>query len=160
MVAVALNSVIGKPDGGLPWSIPEDTAYFKKTTEGGVMIEGTVCYTELGGALPDRGTVVVSASARKSFPGASRASSLDVALRIADKLPYDGPVWICGGEKIYAEGLPHCSRLYITRIDKAYEGEGYKVFPSDWSKYFTRLVSSRASQYEDINFVFEVWERS
>jgi dihydrofolate reductase len=159
MVAVSLNNVIGKREGGLPWDIPEDTAYFKEHTAGGVMIEGTVCYKELGGPLPDRGTVVVSTSARKSFPGASRASSLDVALRIADKLPYDGPVWICGGERIYAEGLSHCSRLYITRIDKVYEGEGMKVFPSDWSKYFTRLVSSRASKNEDINFVFEVWER-
>jgi len=54
------------------------------------MIEGKVCYEELGGPLPDRGTVVLSSDATKTFSGASTASSLEAALKVADKLPYDG----------------------------------------------------------------------
>ena len=118
IVAVARNGVIGK-EGKLPWHIPEDLAWFLDQTRGGVMIEGPACYAELGKALPDRGTVVVSRDPTKTFPGAERAASLAEAIVIAERMDqWTGPTWITGGERIYAEGLPLCERLLITRIDR------------------------------------------
>jgi dihydrofolate reductase len=127
-------------------------------TAGGVMIEGPACYAELGKALAGRGTVVVSRNPAKSFPGAEQAASLAEAIVIAERMDqWQGPIWITGGERIYAEGLPLCERLFITRIDRDFEGD--RFFPADWQKYFTKLVSSKAGREGDLGYRFEVWER-
>lgn len=157
IVAVARNGVIGR-EGKLPWHIPEDLTWFMDQTAGGVMIEGPACYAELGKALPGRGTVVVSRDPAKSFPGAERAASLAEAIVIADRMDqWPGPVWITGGERIYAEGTPLCERLLITRIDRDFEGD--RFFPADWQKIFTQLVSSKKGEYQGLGYAFEIWER-
>lgn len=157
IVAVARNGVIGR-EGKLPWHIPEDLAWFMDQTKGGVMIEGPACYAELGRALPDRGTVVVSRDPTKSFPGAERAATLAEAIVIADRMDqWPGPIWITGGERIYAEGTPLCERLLITRIDRDFEGD--RFFPADWPKLFTKLVSSKKGEYQGLGYAFEIWER-
>ena len=156
IVAVAQNGVIGR-EGRLPWHIPEDLEWFTDQTVGGVMIEGPACYLELGKALSGRGTVVVSRDEKKVFPGASRSSNLESAIVEAEKLPWSGPTWITGGERIYAEGLAHCSKLYITRIHQDFSGDRY--FPKDWQKTFSRLVWSKESRQADLSYTFEIWER-
>jgi len=157
IVAVARNGVIGA-GGKLPWHIPEDLAWFMSQSEGGVMIEGPACYAELGKALPGRGTVVVSRNPAKQFPGAERATSLAEAIIIAERMEeWLGPTWITGGERIYAEGMPLCERLLITRIDRDFEGD--RFFPADWQKYFTKLVSSKSGSQDGLGYAFEIWER-
>ena len=157
IVAVARNGVIGAA-GKLPWHIPEDLAWFMEQTAGGVMIEGPACYAELGRALPGRGTVVVSRDAAREFPGAEKAASLAEAIVIADRMEgWAGPIWITGGERIYAEGLPLCDRLLITRIDRDFDGD--RFFPTDWQRVFTKLVSSKSGSQDGLGYAFEVWER-
>jgi dihydrofolate reductase len=156
IVAVAQNGVIGS-QGRLPWHIPEDLTWFMDQTEGGVMIEGPNCYQELGKALPGRGTVVVSRNEQKSFPGAERAKNLNDAIALAQSLPWTGPIWITGGERIYAEGLPHCTKLYITRIHRDFMGDRY--FPHDWSRHFTKKVWSKDGREKDLSYTFEIWEK-
>ncbi len=154
---MARNGVIGAA-GKLPWHIPEDLAWFMEQTAGGVMIEGPACYAELGRALPGRGTVVVSRDAAREFPGAEKAASLAEAIVIADRMEgWAGPIWITGGERIYAEGLPLCDRLLITRIDRDFDGD--RFFPTDWQRVFTKLVSSKSGSQDGLGYAFEVWER-
>lgn len=156
IVAVAQNGIIGQ-GGRLPWRIPEDLEWFMDQTEGGVMIEGPLCYQELGGALEGRGTVVVSRKDGKVFPGAERASDLAQALKVAEAMSWTGPIWITGGERIYAEGLPHCEKLYITRIHRNFEGD--RKFPADWQQHFKRLAWSKEGSLDGLNYTFEIWER-
>ncbi len=141
----------------MPWHIPEDLEWFMDQTEGGVMIEGPRCYQELGKALEGRGTVVVSRQATMNYPGAERANDLEDAVRIAQGMPWTGPIWITGGERIYAEGLPLCEKLYITRIHRNFEGD--RKFPSDWAQHFKRLAWSKDGSFEGLNYTFEIWER-
>lgn len=156
IVAVARNGVIGR-DGRLPWHIPEDLDWFMDQTEGGVMIEGPACYAELGRALAGRGTVVISRDPQKTFPGAAKVVDMNEALRVAEAMPWSGPTWITGGERIYAEGLPLCSRLYITRIHQEFDGD--RRFPADWPKLFTKLVWSKDGHQGGLGYTFEIWER-
>ena len=156
IVAVAQNGVIGR-GGRLPWHIPEDLEWFMDQTEGGVMIEGPHCYHELSKALEGRGTVVVSRQTEKIFPGAERASTLEEALKVAEGMPWTGPIWITGGERIYAEGLAQCEKLYITRIHRNFEGD--RKFPMDWAQHFKRLTWSKDGSFEGLNYTFEIWER-
>ena len=122
------------------------------------MIEGPACYAELGRALPGRGTVVVSRDPAKSFPGAERAADLTAALAVAEAMPWPGPIWITGGERIYAEGLPLCSKLLITRIHREFVGD--RTFPANWLASFPRLVSSQGGEVDGLRYTFEVWERA
>jgi dihydrofolate reductase len=157
IVAVARNGVIGKA-GKLPWHIPEDLAWFMDQTAGGVMIEGPACYAELGKALPGRGTVVISRDPSKVFPGAERVGTLTEAIAVAEQMKeWPGPTWITGGERIYAEGMPLCERLLITRIERDFDGD--RFFPADWQKHFTKLVSSKVGAYQGLGYAFEIWER-
>lgn len=153
IVAVAPDGAIGAA-GRLAWDIPEDTRQFVALTEGGVMIEGPLCYAELGKALPNRGTVVVSRDPAKRFPGAERAATLAEAVSIAESMSWPGPIWITGGERVYAEGLGLCARLYITRVGLEIRGD--RFFPRDWERRFPRILSQRFSRQGDIPLSFEV----
>lgn len=156
IVAVSPDRVIGS-GGRLPWHLPQDTAYFREMTRGGVMIEGPLCYRELGGALPDRGTVVVSRRPEAVFPGASRAGDLAEALDVARRMPWPGPVWIAGGEWLYAAALPLCERLYITEIDARYAGD--RFFP-EWRHTHPVLIASRDAVDDGVSLRFRVYAKS
>lgn len=156
IVAVAAGRVIGA-GGKLPWSFPVDTAYFLSMTRGGVMIEGPACYAELGGALADRDTLVISRDENKVFPGARRAASLDEALRLAQESTYPGPIWIAGGQWLYEAALERCERLYITEIFAEFDGD--RFFP-DWSRTHGRVSASFAETDGGVSLVFSVYERT
>ena len=137
--------------------ISADWNWFLQNTEGGVMIEGPQCYAELGESLPNRGTIVISRDASKTFPGAITITNLNEAIETADKMDFIGPIWVCGGQRIYNESLPLCSKLYITRIDRDYDGD--RFFPEIWKDLFTELEWSRKSFDIDSStmFTFEIW---
>lgn len=157
IVAVSPDGAIGA-GGRLVWDIPEDSRQFRDLTAGGVMIEGPVCYAELGRALPGRGTVVISRSTAQDFPGATRAGNLAEAMAIAQAMPWPGPVWITGGERVYAEGLPFCDRLYITQVGLRIQGD--RFFPRGWERDFPRVLSERRSRQGEIPLVFQVRARA
>jgi dihydrofolate reductase len=161
IVAVAKNGIIGR-NGELPWSsiggIPEDFEWFKSNTKGGVIIWGSQCHLEFG-SLPDRGTVVLTRDRSKAFTGAPEtAHNLEDAITKAHSmLSYPGPIWICGGEGIYAEAISFCDKIYITHVHQNFDGD--KKFPSDWQRHFSKLAYSRDSSHGEIKFTFEIWEK-
>src|SRR5689334_15178666 len=59
IVAAAENGVIGV-DNGLPWSIPEDTKFFRDKTKGHIIIMGRKTYDSMGKALPGRLNIVIT----------------------------------------------------------------------------------------------------
>lgn len=150
IVAHDKNLVIGK-DNKMPWHFSEDLKYFKKTTlrknvlMGSRTLESIVSY--LGTPLPDRHNVLLSS--KKSVP-------YDVELfnNVEDVLNRfkDEELFIAGGRSVYEQFLPYADYLYITMIDKEYEGDTY--FPeydlSNWKK-----VSSKERGVLD----FLVYER-
>jgi dihydrofolate reductase len=156
IVAVAARRVIGRA-GRLPWSFPSDTAYFLATTRGGVMIEGPTCYAELGGALPDRDTIVISRDATKTFPGATRAGTFEEALELANRSTRPGPVWVAGGQWLYEAALPLCERLYVTEIGAEYPGD--RFFP-EWRATHPRVISAHATIESGTSLVFSVRARA
>ncbi len=123
VAAVGRNGVIG--DGaGMPWHLPEDLKFFKRTTMGGVLVMGRGTWDSIGRALPGRRTIVVTRDRTWSAPGAEVAHSLPEALLIAG----DGEVFIAGGGQIYAQTIDAASRLVITHVDQDPPGSVY--FPS------------------------------
>ena len=157
IVACAENRVIGKEGGGLPWSIPEDTAYWKEQVTGGIMIEGRRCFEELGGAFPNTDTIVLSRDSSYSPAGVLTAVSLPLAIELAQGLEGEGPIWLCGGPSVYREGMPLAEKLYQTQVHGEFEGVAY--FP-DWRSDFTVELERRESSYGDLSYSFLVLGRS
>jgi dihydrofolate reductase len=119
IVAMADKRVIGA-NGTLPWHLPEDLKFFKKTTLGGVLVMGRKTYDSIGRPLPGRETVVVSRSTRM-IPGVRVVDGIDAVLA----LQTDKTVWVVGGAEIYRQLLPYCSELFVTRVPLQAEGDTF-----------------------------------
>ncbi len=123
IVAMAANRVIGR-NQTLPWRLPADLRFFKKTTMGKPVIMGRKTHESIGRPLPGRHNIVVSRTPgyREKAPGCTVVSSLEAALKTARS---DNPeeVFIIGGATLYARALAFADRLYITFIDEPIEGD-------------------------------------
>jgi dihydrofolate reductase/8-oxo-dGTP pyrophosphatase MutT (NUDIX family) len=122
VAAVGRNGVIG--DGSaMPWHLPADLRFFRRTTTGGTMIMGRGTWDSIGRALPGRRTIVITRRAHWQPEGAEVAHSLHEALALAG----DGEIFVVGGGQVYAQTIEHASRLVITEVDL--EPEGKTRFP-------------------------------
>lgn len=152
IAAVARNGVIGCK-GRIPWSIPEDMAYFRKKTTNHIVIMGRKTYEEIGKPLPDRFNIIVSQS--KTFTGENllTASSLEEAISLGKKYAskhYVSPeIFICGGQHIYEQGLKYAKKLYITEIDMDFNGDSF--FPKFCRNKF-RLSKQVNGQTASVRF--------
>lgn len=136
VAAVARNGVIGR-DGGIPWKLPGEQARFKATTMGHVLVMGRRTYESIGRPLPGRTTVVVTGQhgwqpLGGRPDGVLVATSVESALRVAAGI--DEQVYVVGGARVYADGLPRADELLITWVDAEPQGDTY--FPDlDWSAW-------------------------
>ena len=115
------NQLIGK-DNALPWRLPADLAYFKKTTTGKTVLMGRKTYESIGRPLPNRRNVIVSRNADFQAEGCEVVSSIDQALELAKN---DDEVMVMGGASFYEQMLPSVDRLYITQIEGVHIGDAY-----------------------------------
>ncbi|MBO0932196.1 dihydrofolate reductase [Fibrella aquatilis] len=130
IAAMAQNRVIGK-DNDLPWHLPDDFAYFKQKTGGHVIIMGRKSFEALGKPLPKRTNIVVTRQADFQAEGITVVPSLEAALDVARPVearaehPEGGvaEIFVIGGAEIYALALPVADRIYLTEVQKAYDGD-------------------------------------
>lgn len=118
IVGVAENGVIGS-DQTIPWRIPSDMAFFKRTTMGKPIIMGRKQYETVGRPLPGRSNIVVTRQPGYQPEGVSVVSSLDAAVAMARAIAErDGidEIVIIGGGEIYAQMLGQADRLYVSHI--------------------------------------------
>ena len=140
IAAVARNGVIGK-DNALLWHLPEDMRHFRETTRGKPVIMGRKTWESLPAAyrpLPGRQNIVVSRNADYAAPGACVVASLDAALQEAVSAD---EVFVIGGAQLYRQAIDSADRLYLTEIDRDYEGD---VFFPDLEAGKWQEVSRRA----------------
>jgi len=80
IVAVSENGVIGR-NNALPWYLPADLQYFKRTTMGKPIVMGRKTFESIGRPLPGRSNIVVSANPDYTAEGVSVVSSLAEAVQ-------------------------------------------------------------------------------
>ena len=117
IAAVAHHGVIGDGES-MPWHLPEDLGYFKRTTMGHPMVMGRRTFDSMG-VLPGRRSIVVTRQPEWSHPDVEAAHSIEEALALAG--PAD-EVFIVGGGEIYRQAMPYASRLLVTEVDQDVEG--------------------------------------
>ena len=155
VAAVAGNGAIGV-DGGLPWNLPEDLAHFKAITMGKPIIMGRATFESIGRALPERTNIVLTRQADWTAPGVLVADTPPRALHLARGSHPHGDICIIGGGQIYELFLPLATRLEITAIEVAPDGDAH--FPP-WDPRDWVLVSADARQGPP-PFTFQTWRRA
>lgn len=118
IVAMTADRVIGR-DGDLPWHLPEDLAFFKRTTSGHPIVMGRTTYDSIGRPLPKRRNLVLTRDRSWQAEGLETLGSPDdlAALGI------DGPVFIIGGSQIYEAFLPQIDELLVSHVFHSYPGD-------------------------------------
>lgn len=129
IAAVAKNGVIGNGNK-IPWRLPSDFAFFKRTTMGKPLIMGRKTFESIGKPLPGRTNIVVSGQVGYQPDGVIVINNLGVAIvhgrTIAEADGVD-EVMIAGGAVIYDQAMSVADRLYITHV--ALTPDGDAVFP-------------------------------
>lgn len=141
IVAMDQNRLIGK-DNHLPWRIPEDMAYFKKTTLGHNVVMGRKTWLTMGKPLEQRTNIVLSRDRSFQPPGiivAHDLSELEGLLGAQES-------FIIGGANIFEQFMPYITKLYLTKIEANYTGDTW--FPahdeSQWElDFYEHIISKR-----------------
>lgn len=120
IVAVAKNGIIGK-DNSLIWHLPNDLQFFKRTTNGHVIIMGRHTFESLPFLLPNREHWVITKNKGFNAPeGVRLFFSPQDAYEAAKKLD---KAFVIGGAQIYKEFLPYVDRMYITEVLHEFDGD-------------------------------------
>ena len=144
IAAMAENRIIGN-QGDIPWHLPDDFKWFKKTTMGQILVMGRKTSESIGRPLPGRETFVLSRTPRE-IAGVHSFTNLEML----DHLDTDKTIWIAGGGEIYKQMLPRCSELYLTRVHRQVEGDAF--FPE-----FEDRFELAETVLENADFTIERW---
>ncbi len=152
IAAVADNNCIGK-NNKIPWNVPEDFQYFKKTTLGKTCVMGQATFESiigyLGKPLPGRQNVVVTLDKNYQAPEGTRIfNSLDdVFTQLKDE-----DVFICGGASIYRQTVDKVDTLYITQIHQSPDGDTF--FPE-----INKEIWKETSREDHDGFSFVIYQK-
>lgn len=158
IVARSKNNVIGK-DNEIPWYLPADLQYFKKTTLEHHVIMGRNCYVSIGKPLPKRTNVIITRDPFFISSNCLIARSIDEALRMAYENG-ETEAFIIGGGQIYEQTVDLWDKLYITDVDIIVEGDVF--FPEINLDHDWNLISDAphpADEKNDFGYTFRVYER-
>lgn len=121
VAAVGSNRVMGR-GGQLPWDLPEDRDHFHRVTAGHAVIMGRRTWDETGAALPGRRNIVIS---RGDVSGEGREVVPSLADAIALARQSDPEPMVIGGAQIFEQALPLATRLVLTEVELAPEGDTF-----------------------------------
>jgi dihydrofolate reductase len=154
IVAAAENGVIGRA-GQLPWRQPTDLKTFRRLTLDKPVIMGRKTFQSIGRPLDRRVNIVVTRDVAFSASGVVCVPSLDAAVAAAGDV---AEIMVIGGAELYREALPLATRIYLTRIHAAPEGDATFERPTgtNWSVVSEEpLLKAAGDAHEATLFVLE-----
>ena len=134
IVAKAKNNIIGK-ENKLLWHLPEDLKRFKKLTTGHTIIMGRKTFESIGRVLPDRKHIILSQNPDFKV----NDQNVEIAHSPSDLKTYiesEEESFVIGGAMIYNLLMPYVSKMYVTEIDKDFEGDAFfpKINSEIWKE--------------------------
>lgn len=158
IAGVSRNGVIGR-DNQLLWHLPEDLAYFRRTTLGAPVLMGRKTWDSLPARfrpLPGRRNLVLTRQAGWAATGAEPVASVEEAVQRTAGAPV---LYVIGGEQVYRAALPLARTLLLTEIEEDFEGDAR--FP-EWDRHAFREAWRERHQAAPPNaftFSFARYER-
>ena len=147
IAAVGKNRELGK-SGKLLWHLPEDLAFFKKTTLGHPVLMGRKTFESLPGILPGRKHYVVTRNQDYNRDGLEIIEDLEQFA----KTSHNEEIFVIGGGQIYAAMLPYADTLYLTEVDASNEAAD-AFFPEFDKNDYNREVLGKGSK-DGISYTF------
>jgi len=145
------NGVIGRGNE-LPWHLPADLQYFKKTTMGKPILMGRKTHESIGRPLPGRTNIVITRDSGYQAKGCVVVNSIDAAMQAAGE---QDEIMVIGGAEFYRQVLAHTSTIYLTRIHASVDGD--TVFPglnaTDWREVERSDQSADEKNPYDYSFI-------
>jgi dihydrofolate reductase len=166
IAAVARNGVIGHAND-LLWKLPEDLAFFKRSTLGNPVIMGRKTWDSIPKRfrpLTGRTNIVVTRQPGWQADGALVAHGLEQALELALESVASNPhglrAFVIGGAELYALALPHADELVLTEIERDFEGDAR--FPAWPREHFVETARERhhAAAPNDFDYAFVSYRRT
>jgi len=111
--------VIGR-DGRLPWHLPEDLRFFRRTTTGHPIVMGRKTFESIGKPLPRRQNIILTRNPSWKLPGAIVIHH-PADLRKIELL--DPRVYLIGGAQVYELFLPLVDELLVSWVYQPHPGD-------------------------------------
>ena len=124
---MAANRVIGR-NQGIPWHIPAEQQFFKRTTWGHPLIMGRKTYESIGCPLPDRQNIIISKNREFKAPDCDTVTDLKAAFSLCRERD---KAFVIGGQEIFSQALPFADKIILTTIAREVAGD---IFFPDFSK--------------------------
>nr|WP_318000125.1 dihydrofolate reductase [uncultured Faecalibacillus sp.] len=134
IVAIANGNVIGK-DNKLIWHLPEDLKRFKQITTGKNIIMGRKTFESLGRVLPNRKHIILCNDMEMTIDN-ENVEILDDISKLDKYINSEEENFVIGGATIYKLLMPYVNKLYITKINEAFEGDVYfpEIKETEWKE--------------------------
>ena len=158
IVATDRRGTIGK-DGQIPWHLPADLRFFKRTTLGHPVIMGRKTFASIGRPLPKRTNLVLTRDAFFTATGVVVCHGIDEALAhpaVADA----EQAFIIGGGDIYRATLDRVDTVYLTIVDADIaDGDAFfpALDPAAWTETWSE--AHRPDAKNPLAYRFSRWER-
>lgn len=120
IVAMSQNRVIGK-NNQLPWHLSEDLRRFKQITMGHPIVMGRKTFDSIGKPLPGRENIVITRDKNFREENVTVMHSVEDFLKWAAKQSRE--IFVIGGAEIFRLVLPHAQKIYLTLIEKDFDGD-------------------------------------
>lgn len=150
IAAMSVNGVIGSHNK-LPWTnkkakskYPKDMRRFRSVTKGHPIIMGRKTYESIGKPLPLRENIILTKKNNK-YDGCYVAHTLQEALDKASLLNKTSCPIVIGGGEIYKLALDKTTHIYLTIINKYYDGDTY--FPNLNQNEWTTIESEDHGEF-------------
>lgn len=151
IAAMDENRLIGS-NNALPWNLPADLAFFKRTTMGKPIVMGRKTFESIGRALPGRRNIVITGNPDFEAPGCDVVDGIEAAMSIASD---DEEIMLIGGASLYAQTIAYATRLYITQIHDNFEGDTW--FPEfdlrEWREENREDFEADHSNHHSYSFI-------
>jgi len=159
IVAADRNWAIGK-NNELLVRISNDMKYFRRLTEGNVVVMGRKTLESFPGGMPLPNRVNIVMSRQKHYDGKG-ALVVHSAEELWEKLSaYETDrIFVIGGESIYRMLLPFCDTAYVTKIDYAYEADTW-IPDLDREPGWNRIKRGEEQTCFDLIYYFDLYLNS
>lgn len=149
------NRVIGK-NNQLPWHLPEDLKFFKKTTIGHPIAMGRKTHDSIGRSLPGRENIIITRNKDYSSDGCTVLSSVEELIQYSKD--QNKEIFVIGGAEIFKAVFPFADRLYITKIYHTFEGDTYfpEIDMDQWNLEFNEPgIKDEKNPYDYEFFIYD-----
>lgn len=157
IVAIAKNYAIGK-DNKLLWHLPKDLKRFKQLTTGHTIIMGRKTFNSLGRVLPNRKHIILCNDMEMNVDNENVVIMKDIS-DLDYYINNEEENFVIGGATIYKLLMPYCNKMYVTEIDKEFDGDVYfpEIDKTIWKK--TSETQKLKDKKNDLKYKYIIYKK-